>query len=167
MKQELIKKLKEIGVVERGKFVLKSGIESDFYVDIKKAYGSPELLDLMAEMLIKDIDDNVSCVAGQGCGGIALASLISVKKGLKLVLVRDKVKDHGKNTLIEGYVPNENDKVWIVDDVLTRGTAIRIIESSVRETGAKILGAGVVLKRGDAEFAFPLKYLVELNELIE
>lgn len=167
MKQELIRRLKEIGVVERGKFVLKSGRESDFYVDIKKAYGCPKALNLITDLLYFDIISGTNCVAGQGHGGVSLASVISSKYGLNLILVRDRAKSHGRNSLIDGYIPNRDDKVWIVDDVLTSGTAIKSIEDSLRATGVRILGAGVVLKRGDVDLGFPLKYLINLNELME
>lgn len=170
MNEELMRGLKEIGVVERGRFLLKSGVESNFYIDIKKAYGYPIMLDLMTELLYENMDKGANCVAAQGHGGIPLASTMSLRYGLNLILVRERAKGYGRNTLIDGYVPNRDDMIWIVDDVLTSGMAIRGIENSLRETGAMILGAGVVIKRGDVRLNFPVRHiidLVDLKELIE
>ena len=146
---DLIKYLKSKNVLKFGEFTLRSGIKTHYYCDIKEALGDPELLDLFTKGLIKLVPKNTTCIAGSGYGGITLASLVSYKLKLPLVLVRDKIKNHGTKKLIDGYVPTAKDRVCIVDDVFTTGSSIRETKEKLMKTKAKITKAIVVLNRSN------------------
>ncbi len=83
----LIEKLKEIRVLEKQKVVLKSKKISDFYVDIKKAYGFPNILNEIATKLYALIPEEANCVAASDYGGLPLAVAISSKYELILTLI--------------------------------------------------------------------------------
>jgi orotate phosphoribosyltransferase len=146
---DLIKYLKSKNVLKFGEFTLRSGTKTHYYCDIKEALGDPELLDLLTKGLIKLVPKNTTCIAGSGYGGITLASLVSYKLKLPLVLVRDKIKNHGTKKLIDGYVPIAKDRVCIVDDVFTTGSSIRETKKKLMKTKTKITKAIVVLNRSN------------------
>ena len=167
--QLLIKKLKELDVVIKEPVQLRSGEISNFYVDIKKAYGDPQafylLVKAMSDVLKSDFNTS-TCVAACGYGGIPLATAVAFKNNLKLSLVRDKVKNHGTKEMIDGYIPDAKDKVVVIDDVLTTGSSITQVIEVLKPTGAKILQAYVVVKRGDAQLEIPTKYLLTVGDLL-
>ena len=163
--KELIKKFKELDIIHSEKINLKYGGESSYYIDVKKTYGYPEVISTIAEELYKKIGADVTAVAAAGYGGIPLASVIAEKYKLKLILVRDEPKKHGKIKFIDGYVPNNEDKIVIVDDVFTTGGSLRKIIEVLRMTEAEILGSYVVVKRGKEKFEFPLDYLLTDEDL--
>ena len=165
-KEKLIKKLKEIGVVKKRRVNLKHAGISNFYVDIKKAYGEPKILAMLSKAVWRQIDKNITCVAAAGYGGIPLAAAVSGKYGLKLVLVREKPKEHGMNVWIDGYMPKKGDKVWIVDDVLTTGKSIKHIIKVIKKTDAKIFGCSIVVKRGDGQTDIPLFHILGAEDLL-
>ena len=66
---------------------------------------------------------------------------------LPLILVRDKVKDHGTKNLIDGYIPNKQDLVCIIDDVFTTGTSITNTKERLVLLGVKFVKPVVVLNR--------------------
>ncbi|MBU1199593.1 MAG: hypothetical protein KKF46_01590 [Nanoarchaeota archaeon] len=165
MKDDLIKILKENNVVDKSKYILKSGKVVDFYVDIKKAYGNPKAVNLICDALWPKLDKNVTCIATSGLGGITPASVLSTRYNLNLTMVRDKPKKWGRNTWIEGYVPNKTDKIAIIDDVFTTGGSLRKIIEVLKPTGADILGCYVVVKRGEGELPVAFKYLMTADEL--
>lgn len=156
-KRQLIQKLLACGVVHKGKVILRSGKKADFYIDIKKAYGEPELLAALVSEMSKLVPKRAMCVATIGQGGVPLATLISQKLNLKLALVRDKPRKHGTRKTIDGHIPSSKDRVVIVDDVFTTGSSVRDIVKHLKPTGCKIISAVVAVKRGEAKNLKKLK----------
>lgn len=166
MIQELISRLKQVPVVERGTVELKNAGTSNYYINIKKAYGNPDLMFLLCKNLWKKIPNEVTCIAGSGHGGIPLATRISGLYTRKLALVRDGAKDHGLNNLVDGYVPTDKDKIAIVDDVFSTGGSLRKTIETLTPTGAEILGCYVIVKRGEGQLSVPWSYLMAAEELL-
>ncbi len=168
MSEELRKKLKEIGVVCQERIDLKHAGESNFYIDIKKAFGYPEILNLICDEIWKLMDKSTTCIAASGYGGISIASVLSIRYNLKLTLVREQPKTHGRANLIDGHIPTLEDKVSIVDDVMTTGRSLQNIAKIVKDSGARVLGLYVVVKRNEQnlEMQFPLAYLFEVQDLL-
>ena len=149
MKNSLAVLLKNKGILKKGKFILRSGIISSYYCDIKDALGDVEILEKLVKGLAALVPEKATCIAGAGCGGIALASLVAYKKKLPLILIRDKAKKYGTKKLIEGYVPHKQDFVCIVDDVFTTGSSIDEVKQKLSYTNAKFTKPVVVLNRSE------------------
>lgn len=167
MKQSLIDKLNSLKVVEFKDVKLRNGQNSNYYINIKKAYGYPEIKSELGDAIYSIIDHPITCIAGAGHGGIPLADYISSKYNLKLSLVRDNIKDHGLKNLIEGYVLDEKDKIAIIDDVFSTGSSLRNTIENLKSTKAKIVGCYVVVKRGEGILSVELKYLLTGEELLK
>ncbi|PIO00451.1 hypothetical protein COT72_01980 [archaeon CG10_big_fil_rev_8_21_14_0_10_43_11] len=165
MKNDLIALLKEQDIVRTSAVTLRNGKTATFYVDVKKAYGNPRLLNAIAKEMWKLIDKSVTCIAASGYGGIPLASALSAQYNVALTLVRDAVKDHGTKAVIDGYVPHSNDCIAIVDDVCTTGGSLRDTIQALEHTGAKVVGCCVVVKRGEAQLSAPLTHLLTPQDL--
>ena len=163
---DLIRMLKNAGVVVSRDVNLRAGEKSNFYVDVKKAYGEHEILHYLAIAMSKIINSDVTCVATKGYGGLPLATTVSQIMKIHLSMVRDEIKEHGLGKLIVGYTPNADDRVVIVDDVMTSGGSLNEVADAIEKTGASILGAYVVVKRSDINMRFPVKYLVHADDLL-
>lgn len=68
---ELIELLKECGAIKFGKFVLTSGKESDYYIDIKAASTRPRILRRVAEEMARHVDGKR--VAGMELGAVPIS----------------------------------------------------------------------------------------------
>lgn len=166
IKDEIIKRLLEIGVIHKEKIVLRSGQASDFYCDIKKAYGYPDILNALADEIGKLLPKDTTCIASSGYGGLPLGSVVASRFNKKFSAVRSSEKGHGKGGLINGYVPNEKDRVVIVDDVLTSGSSIRETLSSIQSQHVETISAVVVMDRGSPELPIPYSYLFTAEEIL-
>lgn len=136
-KEEILKdllKIKDVVLYEPTK--LANGEISKYYVDIKRSYGEQAFLQDYASYMIFSIGFNTSsfsCVVGSGYGGIPLAiEIFSHLKmyDIKLSLIRDIPKNHGKPSMFDGYPLeelNKNKEILIVDDVITTGGSIKKI----------------------------------------
>jgi orotate phosphoribosyltransferase len=130
---------------KRGSFRLASGGTSDYYIDGKMSEVYSEAAYLIGEVIYERTKDlAIDAIGGLEVGAVPLttAAVISYHRhGRKMdgFWVRDKVKDHGTQKLIEGKL-DDGARVVILDDVITRGTSsVKAIE------GVKARGCQVVL----------------------
>ncbi len=165
-KADLIARLREIEVVYKEKVILRGGESSDFYCDIKKAFGYPDILNALVDELQKKLPSDVTCIAASGYGGLPLASVLASRSNRKFTAVRSSEKDHGKKGMIDGYIPQKDDRVVIIDDVLTSGSSIKETLSVLQTTPANIDSAIVIIKRGDPELSIPYSYIFTVEEIL-
>jgi len=159
---DLIERLEQIEILRWNPVKLKHAGESDVYIDIKKAYGYPDVLNYISDELYKMLPAKTTCIAAEGFGGISPASVIAAKYDMKLTLVRNELKAHGMNRWIDGYHPTKKDKIAIIDDVFTTGGSLRHVINVLNPYN--ILGCLVVVKRGDGELAVPLYRILTYEE---
>jgi len=154
--------------VRKQHVILKSGITSPFYFDIKKAYGNPSLIKSIAEYMARSTGKNVTCVAGTGYGGLPIAVAVAGLLKSNLALVREIPKKHGTSAWIDGYVPTKHDRVLIVDDVITSGGSIKKTIGVIKKTGAKVIECQVIVNRSVKlpDLKIPIKYVINADELV-
>jgi orotate phosphoribosyltransferase len=162
----ILQTLKDEDILKKGDFLLRSGERSPYYCDIKKALGNPILLALLVDSLSGKVPEDTTCIAGSGYGGIALATGVALKLKKPLTLVRDAVKDHGTKVGVEGYVPQKEDKVCIIDDVLTTGGSIKDLIKKLEPTGVSLAGAIVVVARAEPVLPLRVASLVSASDLL-
>ncbi|MEM4545210.1 MAG: orotate phosphoribosyltransferase [Nitrososphaerota archaeon] len=155
-------------------FILSSGKESDYYVDIRALYSHPEPRSKIAELMLVRIsmEGNVDAdkVATTETAGIPIASIVADRLCKGLVYVRHKEKGYGTGRRVEGVVQN-GDKVICVDDLTTTGETAEACVKAVSELGGKVLAYYVVFDReeGAAErlnsIGVRLRYLTNSSTL--
>lgn len=132
---ELEQALKECGALRFGEFTLASGQKSNYYIDIKRASTRPEILSLIAEMMAARINERPDRIAGVVLGSIPLATALSLRTGIPLLMVRKERKDHGTGSAIEGDL-EEGMEVLVVEDVITSASSAIAAVKQLRENGA-------------------------------
>ncbi len=152
----LISLLKKKHILKFGTFTLRSGEVSRHYCDIKEAIGDPVMLRMIVRELVCLVPAHVTCIAGSGYGGISLATLVAYQRRLPLVLVRDKIKDHGTKKSIDGYMPSKKDVVCIIDDVFTTGSSIRDTKEKLKASKVRFAKSVVVLNRSKSNSVLAL-----------
>lgn len=135
----LVRRLHEIGGVRFGEFVLKSGITSPFYVDLRVVISHPEVLAEVGRLMAAEV---ARCrpdrIAGIPYAGLPLAVAASLAGGVPLVYPRREEKTYGTRKRIEGaFHPGE--RVVVIDDIVTDG-------ASKLEAIEPLLAAGLVVE---------------------
>jgi orotate phosphoribosyltransferase len=126
MKNNLFKRLKEIGAVKKLEEAkkLKSGEYSHWFFDVKLAYADPESIELIEDLLVSLIPKNITCIALDE-GSHSLGALLAKRTRLKICYLRCDNTDKNK-PMFKGYRPTEKDIICFIDDVYTKGTAFFI-----------------------------------------
>jgi orotate phosphoribosyltransferase len=138
--------------VRTGDFVLKSGLESKWFIDSKQTVCRPDGIVLVAEAALEVIPPEATAIGGltQGADPVAfgIAAIAATKgRGLRSFSVRREPKDHGVMGRIAGpLLPG--DKVVITEDTVSRGSSPLEAAKVVRDMGADPILILVVVDRG-------------------
>ena len=143
--------------VVRGRVTLASGVESDFYVDMRRATLHHDAAPLIGYVMLDMLEeaglstDDVDAVGGltMGADPVATAMLhAAASRGLNLdaFVVRKAAKDHGMRRRIEGPEVAGRRVVVLEDTSTTGGSPLEAVEA-LREAGAKALAVAVVVDR--------------------
>lgn len=139
----------------RGRFVLSSGVESDYYLDCRRVTLSGEGAYLVGELFSElALSLGATAVAGLTLGAdplVVATGLISYRRGtpLKMVIVRKESKTHGLQRRVEGPPLDASDRVLVLEDVATTGSSSLMAVKAVKEEfGCKVVGVAAVVDRG-------------------
>jgi orotate phosphoribosyltransferase len=134
------------GMIKLGKFKLTSGIESPFYIDVRRLFSYPELARRVVSELVARLPlDAFDMLVGVESAGIPLAAYMACLTGKPLGYVRKEPKRHGTGNVVEGDIVGR--RVAVVDDVVTTGgSLIKAVENLIA-AGTKPVLAVVVIDR--------------------
>lgn len=158
-KEKLLSLLKLLSYKE-GTFTLKSGRESDFYIDCRLTSLHPEggflCGVLMQELITKEFPDAVA-VAGVPTGGIPLATSVSNrshqvgKRPLPQIMVRKKAKEHGDDPgsrlVNHKQFKGQDAEIVLVEDVTTTGGSVIETADLLEDAGFEVIGIVTLVDR--------------------
>ena len=163
--------------LRRGRIVLASGRESDFYFDMKPAMLDPDGASLMADLILQELQDvKADCIGGLEMGAVPLIAPVAMRSpdfGRRLpgFFVRKAVKDHGTKKRVDGADISAK-TVVILEDVTTTGGSAMDAVKAVQDAGAKVALVLSILDRGEgaadlyAKAGIPFKSLFRAEEFL-
>lgn len=129
-----------------GEFTLRSGQIATVYFDKYLFEADPVILSAVADHMLDILPVQLVRLAGLEMGGIPIATAMSLKSNLPLVLVRKEAKKYGTCNLIEGG-EIEGKELIIIEDVVTSGGAILDAVFNLRLKGAIVNHVCCVIDR--------------------
>ncbi len=134
-KEEFITFMVRSGVLTFGDFTTKSGRKTPYFVNTgnyKTGAQAARLGDYYAACIQENMPEGaIDCLFGPAYKGIPLAVSAAASlyrnygRDLPYCFNRKEVKDHGEGGSMVGYKPQGGDRVAIIEDVVTAGTAVR------------------------------------------
>lgn len=133
-KKEFIEFMMESDVLRFGDFVTKSGRNTPYFVNTGNFRTGKQIATLgkfYAALIKENCGDTFDCMFGPAYKGIPLATAAAgalyneYKIDKPYFFNRKEEKDHGEGGSLVGYKPQDGDKVIIIEDVITAGTAVR------------------------------------------
>ena len=153
-KPRLVELVKELAVVH-GKVTLSSGIEADYYVDLRRATLHHEAAPLIGQVMLDMLDaagiNDFDAVGGLTMGADPVATAIlhqAAARGRKVdaFVVRKAAKAHGMGRQVEG--PDVKGKrVIVVEDTSTTGGSPLTAAEALVNAGAIIVAVATVVDR--------------------
>ena len=132
--EEFITFMVRSGVLTFGDFTTKSGRKTPYFINTgnyKTGAQASKLGDYYAACIQENLPLGIDCLFGPAYKGIPLVVAAASSlyreydRDLPYCFNRKEVKDHGEGGSMVGYKPQDGDRVAIVEDVVTAGTAVR------------------------------------------
>src|SRR5512139_4193231 len=150
--------MKQVGIlliknnaIKFGDYILASGKKSPYYIDLRQTISSPITMDWIANaftrIILNEIGrDRIDKILGVPTAGVPFATVVSQKLSLPLIYCRQARKEHGVRKKVEGTL-ERNDRVLIVDDLITTGESVIEGAEVVRDQGGVVNELVVLLDR--------------------
>ncbi len=149
---ELLRQINAKAVV-RGRVTLSSGLEADYYVDLRRITLDGHAAPLVGRVMLELTSDwSYDAVGGLTLGADPVAAAMlhaAAARGSRLdaFVVRKAGKAHGLQRRIEG--PDvAGRRVLAVEDTSTTGGSVLTAVEALREAGAQVVGVAVIVDRG-------------------
>lgn len=143
--------LQESGAIKFGNFKLSSGKDSAYYIDLRLVPSFPHQFRKMIKSVQNLISEKIGLdsfdyIASVPTSGLVIASALAMETVKPLIYIRQKPKDYGTGSLIEGKIP-EGSRVILVDDVGTTGHSLLNAIKSLKDAKIKVDAAFVIVNR--------------------
>lgn len=133
-KKQFIEFMMEAGVLRFGEFTTKSGRLTPYFVNTGNYKTGAQIATLgtyYAALVQETCGEEFDAMFGPAYKGIPLATAAAVALARDFQIDkpfffnRKEAKDHGEGGSLVGYKPTEGDRIIIIEDVITAGTAVR------------------------------------------
>ncbi|MGB9683028.1 MAG: orotate phosphoribosyltransferase [bacterium] len=137
------------GAILTGHFLLSSGLHSDTYIQCAQVSQYPEDNNFLAREIASNFEDKeIDLVVGPAIGGILIAYEVARVLNTRNIFAE---REMGALTFRRGFFIKENERVLIVEDVITTAGTVKELKELVTSYGGNVVGIGSIVKRGDVE----------------
>ncbi|MCU0643185.1 MAG: orotate phosphoribosyltransferase [bacterium] len=153
-KEDVLKLFKETGALLEGHFLLTSGLHSPQYFQCAKVLQYPQHAQKLCwEIAYNYMSEKVNVVVGPALGGIIVAQEIARLINARAIFSE---RENGKMTLRRGFEIKPNERVLVVEDVVTTGGSINEVIGLAKEAGAQLVGVGFLVDRSQDRIKFDM-----------
>ena len=161
--EESLKILKETKALVDGHFILSSGLHSPRYVQCAQLLSKPQkalkLCNSLAEKIATSFND-FDLILSPAMGGIIIGYEIG-KILNKETIFSERV--NGSFQLRRGFLIKKNQKVLIVEDVITTGKSSLECSKLIIESGAQIIGYSCIIDRTNGKSVLKEKIISQIK----
>lgn len=138
----------EANALLEGHFLLTSGNHSKYYLQSAKVLENPQIAQILAEELARQIlehDIKVDCICSPAIGGILAG--YELARALKVRFIFTE-RVNGEMNLRRGFSVSPNERVLICEDIVTTGGSAIEAAECVKSFGAKVVAFAALANRG-------------------
>ncbi|XP_041978701.1 uridine 5'-monophosphate synthase [Aricia agestis] len=138
----------EIDAVKFGEFTTKTGLKTPIYFDLRVIVSYPIIMDSISKLLYEFAvkDNNCDHLCGVPYTALPVATLLSIKAKMPMLMRRKESKSYGTKKMIEGHY-KQGDTCLIIEDVVTSGSSVLETINDLRKEGLRAEEAIVILDR--------------------
>ena len=161
--EESLKILKETNALLEGHFILSSGLHSPQYVQCSQLLSKPEkakkICVSLAEKISKEFKE-IDLILSPAMGGVIIGYEIG-RLLKKETIFTERV--NGKFKLRRDFSIKQNQKILIVEDVITTGKSSLECSELAKKMGALIIGYACIIDRSDKNLLITDKIISQVK----
>ena len=162
---ELLDLFRKSGALLEGHFRLTSGLHSSGYLQCALVLQHPRHAEALgAAIAARTRDWRPTVVLSPALGGVVIGQEVGRALGVRAIFAE---RQDGALMLRRGFMLGENDRVLVVEDVVTTGGSTRETIQVARAAGAQVIGAASIVDRSGAgrrpALGVPFTTLIEID----
>jgi orotate phosphoribosyltransferase len=161
--QEVIDRFKQTGALLEGHFLLSSGLHSAVYLQCAIALQvTGDAVRFGAAIADHFQDHQIETVASPAIGGIVIGYEVARQLGARFIWTE---RDGGTMVLRRGFAVRPDERILVVEDVITTGGSTRDTIAALKAAGAEVVAAASIVDRsgGVADVGVPRLSLATLS----
>jgi orotate phosphoribosyltransferase len=144
-RDELLDLYRRSGALLEGHFRLTSGLHSSGYLQCALVLQHPGHAEALGRAIAERTRDlRATVVLSPALGGVVIGHEVARALGVRAIFAE---RQDGALMLRRGFVVGENDRVLVVEDVLTTGGSTRETMQVARAAGGQVIGAASIVNR--------------------
>lgn len=162
----VLDRLRAEGALKEGHFLLSSGRHSNQYIEKFDLLRQPRATEFVCRGFVERFEDcAVDVVAGPTTGGIILAFEVARQLGVPAAYAERRGDGQAGREFRRGTTFANNQRVLVVDDILTTGGSITETLAAIRAFPVDVVGIGVLVDRSGGTTSFGDVPLIALATL--
>lgn len=160
---DVIESFRRTGALLEGHFILSSGLHSSVYLQCALLLQHPTEAARFGEAIAEHFrDQQIEAVASPAIGGIIIGYEVARQLDVRFIWTE---REAGEMTLRRGFTVRPQERVLVVEDVITTGGSTRETIAALRKLDACVVGAASIIDRsaGNADVGVPRLALATLD----
>ncbi|MER3430430.1 MAG: orotate phosphoribosyltransferase [Blastocatellia bacterium] len=160
---QVLRHFEQSGALLEGHFLLSSGLHSPNYLQCALALQYPADAGRFGrEIAALFADEKIETIASPAIGGLVIGYAVAAALNVRFIWTE---RQNGLMTLRRGFSLHPEERILVVEDVITTGGSTRECIAGLVAAGGKPVAAASIVDRsgGSAEIGVPRKSLLELD----
>jgi len=153
----LLDLFRKSGALLEGHFRLTSGLHSSGYLQCALVLQHPQHAEALGRAIAERVRElRPTVVLSPALGGVVIGQEVGRALGVRAMFAE---RQDGKLSLRRGFTLEANDRVLVVEDVMTTGGSTRETIEVAKAAGGQVVGAASIVNRSGGALAFDVPYL--------
>ena len=153
---EVIQIFRDSGALLEGHFILRSGLHSAHFFQCAQVCQYMDKVSRLAEIMVEQLKGyEATTIVSPAMGGLVIGQEVARQLGTRFLFL-EKVDD--SLALRRDFKFKPDEKILIVEDVMTRGGRVTEALRQCRAHGANPVAIGVIVDRSQGETAFDVPH---------
>ena len=161
--EQILEHFRRTNALLEGHFILSSGLHSPKYLQCALALQMPSAAAQFGTAIAEQFKDaNIETVASPAIGGLIVGFAVAQSLNVRFIWTE---RQNGEMTVRRGFSVKENERILVVEDVITTGGSTRECIVALESHGAKVTNAASIIDRSNsaADVGVPRISLVSLE----